>query len=97
MFLSLKARLVEEASSSKGDEVGDWSRTLNRWCGETSFVQYGGNPPPTLGPSMTIEEYVKIPGVDDIMTKVLREGGVIRTHDGPKKPYCICPNFYTRY
>ena len=69
-FLSLKARLLEDASLLKGEEVGDWSRTLNRWCGETSFVQYGGNPPPTLGPSMTIDEYVEIPGVDDVMTKV---------------------------
>lgn len=56
---------------NQGLEVGnDWSRTLTSWCGETSFVQYGGNPPPTFGPDMTIDDYVEIPGVDDIMTKV---------------------------
>lgn len=77
-FFSLKARLAEEASLRREEEslqagvgVGnDWSRTLNTWCGETSYVQYGGNPPPTFGPEMTINEYVEIPGVDDIMTKV---------------------------
>jgi len=78
--LSLKARLSEEwalrvrkgeASTSEGTGFGvDWSRTLNTFCGETTYVQYGGNPPPTLGPDMTIEQYVEIPGVDDIMTKV---------------------------
>lgn len=80
-FLSLKARLAEEASLKKEADAyastnqgagarGDWSRTLTSWCGETTFVQYGGNPPPTLGADMTIDEYVEIPGVDDIMTKV---------------------------
>lgn len=80
-FLSLRARLAEEASVRKKAEAprsmnqglgvgNDWSRTLTSWCGETSFVQYGGNPPPTFGPDMTIDDYVEIPGVDDIMTKV---------------------------
>lgn len=69
-FLSLKARLLEEASLRQESEVNDWSLTVNRWCGETSYVQYGGNPPPTFGPDMTVEDYVEIPGVDDIMTKV---------------------------
>lgn len=71
-FLSLKARLAEEASLGEADgrTGNDWSRTLTSWCGETSYVQYGGNPPPTFGPEMTIDEYVEIPGVDDIMTKV---------------------------
>ncbi|CAM9761331.1 unnamed protein product, partial [Ectocarpus sp. 4 AP-2014] len=80
-FLSLKARLAEEASlrtdealldngEPSGVGVGNyWSRTLNSWCGDTSYVQYGGNPPPTFGPEMTIDEYVEIPGVDDVMTK----------------------------
>ncbi|CAM9586597.1 unnamed protein product [Scytosiphon promiscuus] len=72
-FLSLKARLAEEASVESEDGPGvawnGWSRTLNSWCGETTYVQYGGNPPPTFGVDMTIDEYVEIPGVDDIMTK----------------------------
>lgn len=33
-------------------------------------MQYGGNPPPTFGPDMTIDEYIEVPGSDDIMTKV---------------------------
>lgn len=76
--------LLEEASLLDGDReegterkdawtlVGGkgWSRTLNRWCGDTSLVQYAGNPPPTLGRDMTPQEYAEIPGTDDIMTKV---------------------------
>lgn len=69
-YISLKARLSEEASLDAGTGGSDWSRTRNRWCGETSYTQYGGNPPPTLGPDMTLREYVEMPGVDDVMTKV---------------------------
>ncbi|CAN0014570.1 unnamed protein product, partial [Ectocarpus fasciculatus] len=50
-FLSLKARLAEEASLKTDEAVLDngepsgvgvgnyWSRTLNSWCGDTSYVQ----------------------------------------------------------
>lgn len=83
--MSLKARLAEEASLRKTDGAGsDWSRTLTSWCGETSYVQYGGNPPPTFGADMTIDEYVEIPGVDDIMTKVRARVALLACSD------CCC-------
>lgn len=63
-----------------GSELADYTTSRSTpsdfvvfsWFGSavSSLLQHEGSPPPTLGPSMTLEEYVQIPGAPAVMTGV---------------------------